>query len=249
MNPRTARAALGTRGNRFSALVLGVVAAAMSGGIGCDFLTVMDEGPGTRPNFVAVLIDETGSFAEDWDDMLRWVGTVAERMQPPGGLVVIGIDNEGFQSDDVRIGPLLLDPSPLRARVQVREVAKEIEALAPRPANPDQPYTDVLGALRHAAYFFALERYRDFDPVLLVFSDMRQTPRMPTAAEARDLSFPGGTVVHALYVDATGWEDWRQTVQLWQELLSNAGVSISAESFHQKAETSVEINRLFPRQF
>jgi len=240
MNCYPRRRIAGRQGVLFSFVALGA-AIVIVGGCGL----VGNTGSAERPRFVAVLIDETESFAKDWDAMLRAVGLVANRLGPGGGMVVIGIDDEGFQPDDVRIDVRFLDPSPLKSRIDARRLAQEIGALKRR--TPKRPLTDVLGAIRHAAYF--VNRYPHVDPVIVAFSDMRQTPRMPTAADASGLSFPVGTTVNCYFVDATGWQDWRKTVQNWQELLTNAGASISAESFHQKAETTVELNRLFPRTY
>ena len=238
MNFYSRRRIVGRWGVPFAFVALG---AAIMGVCGCG----LGGGSPERPRFVAVLIDETDSFTKDWDAMIRAVGLVANRLGPGAGMVVIGVDDQGFQPDDIRIDVRFLDPSPLKSRIDARRLAQEIGALKRR--TPKRPVTDVLGAIRHAAYF--VNRYPHVDPVVVAFSDMRQTPRMPTAADATGLSFPAGTTVNCFFVDATGWQDWRKTVQNWQELLTKAGASISAESFHQKAETTVELNRMFPRAY
>jgi hypothetical protein len=225
----------------FSRVVLGATVVAV-----CGFaLTTGACTPSAddRPRFVVVLIDETESFAKYWDKMIEQVQEVPLRLQPRGGMVVIAIDDEGFQPDDVLIDVAIIPEAALEAR-RVKDALREKVALLTRQP-PKQRTTDVLGAIRQAADYAKRYRDPDGDAVIMAFSDMQQTPRMPTAAEARDLAFPSGTAFHAFFVDATGYQAWNATLRAWQEILTNAGAPVSAANFHQKGQTSVEIERLF----
>jgi hypothetical protein len=164
-------------------------------------------------------------------------------LQPGEGFGLIGIDDQGFEPDDVRIPMQVLDQNPLKAGVQKQELAAQVGRLDRR--NQSRPFTDIVGAIRHAEYFVKNER--DHRPVLLIFSDMRQTPKMPTPANFAGLRFPEGTEAHCLFVDASGWADWQQSVDLWVKLLTAAGAKITADDFHQKGRTNVAIGRIVAR--
>ena len=44
-----------------------------------------------------------------------------------------------------------------------------------------------------------------------------------------------------------GEADWRRTVDIWEEVLTGAGVKIGRDDFHQTGETRQEINRIFSK--
>lgn len=194
-----------------------------------------------KPRFVMVLVDETGSFVNEWKAMRDCIEQlVVPGLQPGEGFGLIGIDDQGFQPDDVRIKMLTLDQNPLKAKIQKEQLAAEVGRLERR--SQSRPFTDVVGAVRHAEYFFKSEQ--DHRPALLIFSDMRQTPRMPTPADFAGLRFPEGTEAHCLFVDASGWVEWQTSVGHWVKLLTAAGVKITANDFHQKGRTSQAIGRI-----
>jgi len=211
------------------------------------------------PKFVIVLVDETGSFGiyRDgnptmfWNEIIPLAASVIDRLEGGDRFAVVGIDDHGFDSDDVRIPEQTIDPRALIAFQQKSRIKRGIRELQPRQHR--RPYTDILGALYHTAYFLGRESgYRN---VVIIFSDMIQTPRYPTPNEARELKFPPETEIYCFYVNASemdeitgrvrpGIEEWRRLLDVWIPILRNAGVNVDERNFNQRG---VDVNRELDR--
>jgi len=202
-----------------------------------------------QPRFIIVLVDETGSYLDQgfWQESLE---IIAHQVVPALGardqFLVIGIDDEGFQSEDARLGIETLDISDLKAQLQKRELAERVLQISPR--KPARPKTDVFGAIEHAAYFFDAQK-DEYRPVLLVFSDLVQTSsRIPTAAKAQasQYRFPPNTFSRLLYVNATGGADYDELRELWIPPLNAIGLEVTEANFFQQSQT-VQALAEFPR--
>jgi hypothetical protein len=230
---------------RLSLLAL-LPAAILAPAGGCSFLTPLTPAPeraSAKKRFVLILLDETSSMKQYWPDMVRLAAEVVKGLQEGEGLGVIGIDDKGYDQDDARLEMRVL-PDDLRALETRRRWAQEVAQLQPRSGK--RPFTDIVGALRHAEYF--LSRQTEHRPVLVLFSDMQQTPRMPSpdGKELAGLRFPSETTASCLFVNATDWRDGEGLIQLWKDIFARTGVTIEEKDFCQKGNAGMCVARLQP---
>lgn len=178
---------------------------------------------------MVVLLDESGSFADLWDQVKEDLSaTVIANLETEDQFMLIGMDSHGFDFDDVRIPLVDMPHNPLRLRGFQRDLTTALEGLEPRPSEPG---TDVFGAVQHAAHFLRRGQEAGYRPILLVFSDMVPDYNKPqTAAEARELGqrlvIPTETLVRFFYVREKGGEAWGDLVQRWVVLFQTAGLDL-----------------------
>lgn len=197
-----------------------------------------------------VLADETDSFAlheksgiitkRFWPEVLPLIQQVADQLSPGDQFAMIGIDEHGFDEEDVILPFTVLDEAFLKAKLQKDGLRVAVGGL--RPRKDKYRATDILGALRHAAYFAQSQPNRK--TIVFCFSDMRQEPVMPTLDESRDLSFPKGSEGYFFYVDAAGYQDWDRIVSVWEPILHRAGLDIytgNSLNFFQRGESEVRL--------
>lgn len=210
-----------------------------------------------KPRYVLALVDETGSFELGgqpfWPEILPLVEHLVLGLQPGEGFGLIGIDDHGFDADDVRVSMQVLDQGLLRARLQKNQLLDQVRGLARRTKK--MRTTDITGALYQAADL--LKGEEEFHGVVVIFSDMIQTPKFPDAKEVADLRFPTATEVYCFYVNATkertgvaGQEWWKKIVSSWSSIFAGAGlesVQNDQARFYQRGQTSREMVRLFPK--
>lgn len=200
-----------------------------------------------------VLIDETESFAQYkapgiiqkryWEEVLPMIGSLVETMQPGDRFVLIGIDEQGFDENDVLIPVTDLEDSFLKAKLQKDSIRKLILELKPREDKHNA--THILGSLFHAAHF--IREDSAYESVIFCFSDMRQEPRMPTLDEAYGLEFPEGTRAYFFYVDAAGYNEWEKIIAVWEPLLNRSGLDLYTNErlhFFQKGEALARLNEI-----
>ena len=91
--------------------------------------------------------------------------------------------------------------------------------------------------------------------MVVIFSDMDQTPRMPRLEDAKDLRFPAGTEVYCTYVNASGWADnikvpgwqgWDSIVNRWLAIFTGAGAKMTKDNFYQQGNWPIEFDRIVP---
>lgn len=223
---------------------------------------------------VVVLLDETTSWSEDyWDTVVGLIAQkVVMRMRQGETFCLIGIDSRGFEAADVRIGYTVLPDSLLPAQGKKKELAAAVRSLTPRPGDKG---TDILGALKHAAYFLdravnnpavahggqvepgqqagAGQERSDMQPVLLVFSDMVPDLRHPgepaeVGQELAKWRMPLNTSVQFLYVKERGAEEWRELVESWAAAFQEAGLSsVDDYNFQVPQGSQGAIDSLFPQ--
>lgn len=219
-------------------------------GVSIFFLLLLLTGCGEweqeKPRFVIALVDETDSFKLDntmfWPEVLPWIATIVNRLQPGDKFCVIGIDGHGFDTDDVRIPIETLDESTLKAVIQKRGISERVMALTRRQER--HRATDILGALYHATYF--LEKEKGYRRTIIIFSDMIHYPWPPTTEDAADLWFPEDTEVYCFYVNASGRKNWENIINTWVSIFNSAGLQVTKDCFYQRDEVKSQIDKIFP---
>jgi len=200
-----------------------------------------------RPRFIVVFLDETESRGQAWDAMREKAALIASRLKNKEAFAVIGIDDHGFDEQDVRVPLSVLqaqnDLMVAALNQQRQAIMQRVTKLKPR-GHPQR--TDIVGAIKQALDM-ANKESRDRKVVLAFFSDMQQTPKMPDAASFRDIKFPAGTEAHCFYVAASQNYDFPKTVDLWQRLLTAAGMKISVNDFHQQGTVDRGVDTAFPQ--
>jgi hypothetical protein len=209
----------------------------------CDLDRLVQTNPAQeKPRLVIALVDATASF-QHWDDSLRSLEQVINGLRPRESFIPIAIDDQGFESDqDVLLELSTLNIEDFKAQLEKMELIEKVRHLK-RP-NPKQPRTDILGTLRHAAYFASRNPNRR--SIVVVFSDMRQTPRLPTVKDARGLEFPADSSLYCFYVNASGWTDWESVLNTWLPIFEQAGLRTTRDDFFQKGDTKGALSELFP---
>lgn len=213
---------------------------------------------GTEPRGKArklfiVLLDETESFAiykekgviEEmyWGKVIPLINMIVSSMEPGDAFGLIGIDERGFDAEDVRVPFEVLDEGFLKAKMgkdRLRRVVTEL-----RRRKEKHRSTDILGSLYHAAYF--AQREPDRSVFIFCFSDMKQEPRWPTQEEARELKFLRRTEGYFFHVNASGRTNWNRLVQVWEPILSGAGLEFHTDGrldFYQKGESRLALVRI-----
>ena len=195
---------------------------------------------------VVVLLDETGSFGLHsgsqpgfWPEIIRIVQNIVSHLHPGDYFAVIGIDDHGFDFQDVRIPFTRLPQNILRASIAKRKLINSLRRLKPRS---NIPRTDIFGAIDHAAYLISHLRQTHNDitqSLVIVFSDMIQTAPLPTAQH----TFPDGTTGIFLYVNASGVNQWQKLIDSWKKRLSPLNLNI--QGFYQRGETQEALNVIF----
>lgn len=206
-----------------------------------------------RPRFVIILLDETDSFGQNsehgvakslyWNDALAMTRIIVKQLNPGDELIVLAIDERGFEEEDILVPMHQFDRAFLKSRIEKKKIIRKIMALQRRKDKYSQ--TDILGALYQAAYFTGKET--DFKTVIFCFSDMRQEPRWPTATEAKDLSFPPNTTAYFFFVDASGKERWQRLVDVWKPIFKHARLEIQdggSLNFFQYGESATAVKRI-----
>ena len=220
----------------------------------CLTLSQGCNGPEPQKKLVIVLVDETESFAlyrqrgvvENmyWDEVLEsLLPKIVHSLEAGGAFAVIGIDEHGFDEEDVRIPFTALPDGFLEAKMAKDRIARQIGELQRRQQRHRS--TDILGALYHAAYF--AKRYPERQAIVFCFSDMRQEPGWPTQEEARELKFPEGTEAYFFYVNASGRTNWERIVEVWEPILAGAGLQLytyNSLSFFQSGESALWLDRI-----
>lgn len=199
-------------------LVLAVILA------GCD-----GKNNDNKPRFFVVLLDETGSF-ESFDNAKEAIANkVIRGLGCEETFCLIGIDNHGFDNEDVLIHVTKLSHNFLEASQQKRALRNSVNELNRRDNLP--PGSDIIGALQHAAQFLngdgddGNDDNDGFQPVLLVFSDLIPDNLWPeTPGVGEELGLPENTMVYFFFVEERGREEWEAVRDLWTDIFVSAGI-------------------------
>jgi hypothetical protein len=208
----------------------------------------------TTPRRVIVLIDETDSFGLDpvagraatsfWQESKKRIQEIAARLKGGDQFVLCSIDENSFENSNVRIPILTVDPAFLRARMQLRQLRAEITRLQPQQER--YRATDIVGALKMAAYFTnsqpALPNF------IFCFSDMKQEPRMPAAGTQLE-KFAAQSHGYFLYVDGSNWQT---SLTVWQPILRAAGLDLGSQTrpaFYLYGNSADALKQILDDQF
>lgn len=205
------------------------------------------------PRLIIILLDETDSFGQNttsgvaetmyWDDALKHSQKLVKQLKPGDEIVVLAIDEQGFEEEDILVPYQQLEKTFLKARVQQKHLSKQILKLKRR--KEQYRSTDILGALYQAAYFANQEPERE--TLIFCFSDMRQEPNWPTLADAKGLAFTSKTTGYFFFVDADGKTDWDKIIGIWRPIFQNAGLIINSNAslnFFQHGESTLHLNKI-----
>ena len=230
--------------------ILMVISAQLSG---CDLISKMIE-KGIKPQFVIVLVDESGSFALNyggvrthlWPDAIYWGSYIAESLNPGDAYAIIGIDGHGFDTDDIRINIQVIDENQIKARTQKRNLKKQVQGLTRREnaSSVDANYTDIIGALSHSEYLLR-NMGQKYQGIIVIISDMVQTAR----DIGTEFSFPDGTMGYCFFVNATGRSQWADLIKKWNTIFENINLDVKKPDgtihFYQKADSPQNLSSIF----
>jgi hypothetical protein len=119
---------------------------------------------------VAVLIDVSGTYADEKDETVRVIKRdILPNMIPGDTLFVARIDSESYDKDNVE-ALLTLDRRPSHANAQKVDVARMLDEFAKRPGRSS--HTDIPGAIMLASEY--LNEIGAGSRVMLIFSDMQE---------------------------------------------------------------------------
>lgn len=209
-------------------------------------------GKNEKPRFVIVLLDETGSFALEqegvktqfWSEIIPWASRIVDSLNPGEGFGLIGIDDQGFDTEDIRISLEVMDEGVLKANIQKKELKKRVKELTRREgAN----YTDIMGALSHAAYLLNNMEGK-YQGIIVIFSDMVQTQKKGLSDELK-CHFPDGTKGYCFYVNATGQGKWDFLINKWDAIFKGLNLDVKKPDgklhFYQRGEMKQAFKNTF----
>lgn len=196
------------------------------------------------PAILIILIDETESFmkAGNWEGSLSVAVAAVESLRGKDALCVIGIDDHGFDQDDILIDTVKLPSASLKRIEVMQPLVREILALKPRETSSGYklpsgqykgvPYgTDTRGAVSHAAQIASY--FKDYRVRLLLFTDFRdEPPEIDDDRKNIDIPFTGDCRLKALFIDESGGAEWHERLSKWTAFFNEIGVQCSNEDFY-----------------
>jgi len=185
---------------------------------------------GNCSRLVIILLDETDSFgaytkhgvAESlyWQDALHLSRKIVQALKQGDKLVVLAINEKGFEEEDILIPLQQFEKTFMRAKVRKNKIVREILNL--KRSKDTYSATDIVGALHQASYF--ANKSEVDETIVFCFSDMRQEPRWPSQKEVKGLQFPENSKGYFLFVDASGKENWDKMINIWHPVLTRCGL-------------------------
>ena len=179
---------------------------------------------GTRyDQAICVLIDESGTYADERKEVVRIIKReVLPAMVPGDTLLVIRIDGESYEKNNVA-ALVTLDSRPSRANAQKLALAQKLDRLAAR--NVRAAYTDIPGAMMLAGEY--LTELATGSRVMLVFSDMQEDLPPGIRRELSKDEFKGIHVaamnVKRLGADNADPSVFRERLAGWERRVLGAG--------------------------
>jgi hypothetical protein len=186
--------------------------------VGCDQESRYDQ-------VVCVLIDESGTYADEKHEVVRILKReVLPAMEPGDTLLVIRIDAESYEKNNIE-ALMTLDPRPSRANAQKLALAQKLDSLAQR--NQRASHTDIPGAMMLGSEYLA--ELPSGSRVMLVFSDMQEDLAPGTRRELAQDEFAGIHVaamnVKRLGADNADPQQFRRRMSSWEQRVMAAGGS------------------------
>lgn len=136
---------------------------------------------------ICVLIDESGTYADQKQEVVRILKReVVPAMEPGDTLLVIRIDGESYDKENLE-ALVTLDARPSRANAQKLALAQKLDGLARRSVPSE--HTDIPGAMMLASEY--LGELASGSRVMLVFSDMQEDLAPGTRRDLSQTEFDG----------------------------------------------------------
>jgi hypothetical protein len=174
---------------------------------------------GDRSKGVYMLIDTSGTYAEELQKAQSVINYLLGTLQPGDTLAVGRIDTGSFSENDI-IAKVQFDSRPSVANTQKRTFKKTIDEIVTSVTSSN--YTDISGGILQAIEYLNEKRTRH--KYILIFSDMKEDL---AKGHVRDVSFQlSGFKVVALYVTKlpedildpkkylARCEDWQKKVEV-----------------------------------
>ncbi|MBW2723843.1 MAG: hypothetical protein JRE71_05600, partial [Deltaproteobacteria bacterium] len=119
---------------------------------------------------VCILIDVSGTYADQREEVVRIVKSeVLPSMEPGDTLLVLRIDGESYEKDNLEV-LVTLDARPSRANAEKLGIAQRLDAMAQRKEKAR--HTDIPGAMMFGGEY--LRELTAGSRVMLIFSDMEE---------------------------------------------------------------------------
>jgi hypothetical protein len=184
--------------------------------VGCDDGARYDQA-------VCVLIDESGTYADERREVVRILKReVLPAMDPGDTLLVIRIDGESYDKNNV-VALVTLDARPSRANAQKMALAQKLDRLAASEARA--AHTDIPGAMMLGSEY--LGELASGSRVMLVFSDMQEDLAPGTRRKLSSDEFDGIHVaamnVKRLGADNADPSVFRERLASWEKRVLAAG--------------------------
>jgi hypothetical protein len=184
---------------------------------------------------VAVLIDVSGTYADQKPEVARIVKRELLPMLVPGDTIaILRIDSASYEKENLEV-LVTLDPRPSRANAQKLALAKQLDAFAARDERSE--FTDIPGAMMLASEYLRETGARS--RAILLFSDMQSDLPSGVKRTFGEREFDGVRVVamnvKKLERDNRNPDDFRARLALWEKDVTRAGAG-SWETFLDSAK-------------
>lgn len=172
---------------------------------------------------VCILIDVSGTYADQRDEVVRIVKSeVLPNMEPGDTLLVLRIDGESYEKDNLEV-LVTLDARPSRANAQKLAIAQRLDAMARRQEKA--LHTDIPGAMMLGGEY--LRELEAGSRVMLIFSDMEEDLAPGTQRTLRPDEFADTHVialnVKRLHGDNLDPAGFRSRLASWEERVMASG--------------------------
>lgn len=184
-------------------------------------LSSCSEDSGPRNTGVYLLLDTSGTYAEELDKARQVINVLLSRLEPADSLAVARIDTGSFSEKDI-VARVTFDDRPSVANQQKRRFREHMDDFADT-VQPSR-YTDITGGLLQAIEY--LNEKSPGRKTILIFSDLKEDLK---AGYVRDLPLDlEGFQVIALNVTKLGSDnidprEYMQRLSDWQARVQTGG--------------------------
>jgi hypothetical protein len=194
-------------------------------GLLCSLLLVGCAGGRSYEQAVCVLIDVSGTYADEKAEVVKLLKRdVLPGMVPGDTLMLVRIDSQSYEKENLEV-MLTLENRPSRANAQKLSLAQQLDSFASEPGR--SKYTDIPGAMMLAAEY--LREIPSGSRVMLIFSDLAEDLPAGTERELGESEFEGIDVVamnvKRLEKDGRNPEVFRQRLSTWEKRVTAAKAS------------------------
>jgi hypothetical protein len=177
----------------------------------------------SRGRLLVILLDETSSFSGQWSAAVLKASQAIRELYPGDALIVLGVDNRSWGSDDIRVPYTTLSNSTLRAVQEKAHLIDQTSKLQQRPTSSGfmvngKPKgtpagTDLFGSLDFASKL--VENAGDKAVSIALFSDMEDEAPKDGSARRSPMPFPKFTHMTVLGVRAHSGDEVQKRIEGW----------------------------------